>query len=100
MGLSLTDALPLPPPKRPAKYKLITQGTGNLQTEVLEPNKEQIPVELEKKMKEACAAVGAYFVAYLEEQKASLGAQRESRAVNAEEEESADQAKETADDDY
>ncbi|GKU97013.1 hypothetical protein SLEP1_g10195 [Rubroshorea leprosula] len=50
-------------------------------------------------MKEACAAIGAYFVAYLEEQKASLGAQRESRAVNAEED-SADQTQETADDDY
>ncbi|GKV06750.1 hypothetical protein SLEP1_g18598 [Rubroshorea leprosula] len=52
------DALfPLPPPKGPATNKLITQGTGNLQTEVLEPDKEQIQAELVKidnKIHSAC----------------------------------------------
>ncbi|GLT49474.1 hypothetical protein SLA2020_230260 [Shorea laevis] len=43
------DALfPLPPPNGPATNKLITQDTGNLQTEVLEPDKEQIQAELAK----------------------------------------------------
>ncbi|GKV28089.1 hypothetical protein SLEP1_g37182 [Rubroshorea leprosula] len=52
------DALfPLPLPKGPATNKLITQGTGNLQTEVLEPDKEQIQAELAKidnKIPSAC----------------------------------------------